>query len=93
MLIYDWYDKTMQCVDLETDFHQFYLKFVIDSHLYTEKVEVETLKYNIRSVRHNWRNLICYDTTKKSKNQKVWDYILHRRIANYFNIYSQILNF
>ena len=93
MLVYDWYDKTMQCVDIETDFNKFYFKFVLDSHKYTEKVDVEKLEYNVRQVRHTWRNRICYDTTKHKKDTNIWDIILHKRVANYFNIYSQILNF
>ena len=47
----------------------------------------------MRRVGHRWRNRICYDTTKSIRDASMWDIILHRRIANYFKIYSQILNF
>ena len=93
MLVYDWYDIAMQCVDIETDFNQFYLKFVERSHLIQSKVPIESLKFNVRQVRHFWRNRICFDTTKHKKNPRVWNVILHKRIAYHFKIYSQILNF
>ena len=79
MLVYDWYDKTHQCVDIETDFNQFYLKFVENSHKILEPVRLDafddlpdddenkTWKVCVRRVRHHWRNRICYDTTKALK--------------------------
>ena len=44
-------------------------------------------------MRHVWRNRVCYDTTKLKKDPNCWATILHKRIADYFNIYSQILNY
>ena len=38
-------------------------------------------------------NRICYDVTKLPKNDNCWDTILHHRIADYFKIYTQILNY
>ena len=93
MLVYDWYDKAKQCVDVETDFRCFYLKFVNDSHLIHEKVPVESLKMEIRRTLHIWRNRISYDNTKYMKKPNVWGVILHNRVARYFKIYSQILNY
>jgi len=109
MLVYDYYDKVQQCIDVETDFNQFYLKFVKNAHLIKENnkpvdfehqfkgdVDKKTNDYweiKVRQVRHHWRSRICYDTTKRNKDPKVWDIILHRRIANYFKMYSQIMNF
>ena len=37
MLVYDWYDVAKQCIDVETDFNQFYIKFCLDSHTFTSR--------------------------------------------------------
>ena len=48
MLVYDWYDKNMQCVDVETDFNQFYLKFVTNSVEVDHSTTVNDLTFEIR---------------------------------------------
>ena len=30
---------------------------------------------------------------KRKNDRKKWDYVIHHRIANYFKLYSQVLNF
>jgi len=30
---------------------------------------------------------------KRKSSLKKWDYVIHHRIANYFKLYSQVLNF
>ena len=47
----------------------------------------------MRTVYHFWRNRIELDVTKLQKDVVCWDTILHYRIADYFNIYTQILNY
>ena len=100
MLVYDWQDPNVQCVDVETDFNQFYLKFVKNSMDVVknemkgiEKTEESMIEFEVRQVRHYWRNRICFDTTKLKKKQHVWGIILHKRISWYFKLYSQILNY
>ena len=36
-------NPTLQCVDIETDFHMFYLKFVKDSDKVTSETKFEQL--------------------------------------------------
>ena len=93
MLVYDFYDQAKQCVDIETDYQQFYLKFVKQSHLIESEVPIDQLELEVRMVKHEWRNRIRYDTMRQKKNPATWDIIIHKRIANYFKIYSQILNY
>ena len=95
MLVSESYDWKMQCVDVEVDFHNFYLKFVEqdEKNRVAENFVKDDLKITVRKVYHFWRNRICYDVTKLQKCAKCWDTILHNRIADYFNIYTQILNF
>jgi hypothetical protein len=47
----------------------------------------------MRQVRHSWRNRISFNTMKLKKNIEQWNIILHRRIAGYFRLYTQVLNF
>ena len=44
-------------------------------------------------MKHFWRNRIDFNTSKINKDITVWDHILHKRIANYFKLYTQILNY
>ena len=80
---------------MEVDFHKFYLKFVDQDtkNPVTKSYGKDDLKITVRTVYHSWRNRICYLVTKLKKGVKCWDTILHNRIADYFNIYTQILNF
>ena len=100
MLVYDWQDPNVQCVDVETDFNQFYLKFVTNSLEVIqnetsgiEKADENIVQFEVRQVRHYWRNRICFDTTKLKKKSYTWGIILHKRISWYFKLYSQILNY
>ena len=41
---------------------------------------------------HFWRNRLSFNTTKVLATQD-WGSTIHKRIAGYFKLYSQILNF
>ena len=93
MCIRDSYDPTLQCVDVETDFNYFYLKFVKDAHLVEPGTPVSDLQYEVRMVRHDWRNRISMNTAQLKKSADVWDMALSKRICRHFKIYTQIANF
>ena len=93
MLVNEYINPQLQCVDIETDFNQFYLKFVKKSDSYLTKVDEKKLEFEIRQVRHFWRNRISFNTSKVKKNEEKWGYVKHHRIANYFKLYTQVLNF
>lgn len=48
MLVNEHMDLALQCVDIETDFNQFYFKRVKDSDKVTHDFEEKDLKYEIR---------------------------------------------
>lgn len=57
MLVNEYFNLDLQCVDVETDFNQFYLKFVKNSGEIDQAVHTEAdLDYEIRQIRHFWRN-------------------------------------
>lgn len=93
ILVNQYSNPKLQCVDIATDFNQFYLKFVKNSDKVTAETNFCELQYQVRQVRHFWRNRISISTTKVKKNIAKWDLAIHRRIANYFRLYTQILNF
>ena len=80
-------------MDIDTDFNQFYLKFVTNAHRVTKDTAFEELEFQVREVRHFWRNRISFNTSQKKKNASNWQTVLHNRISNYFKLYTQILNF
>ena len=45
MLVNEYINPKLQCVDVETDFNQFVLKFVEDSHKVHENTSRDNLKY------------------------------------------------
>ena len=50
----------------------------------------------IRCIPHHWRNMISINTStvKRSANtSEGWDRILHKRISNFFRLYTQVLNY
>ena len=101
MLVNQYYRPNYQCVDVETDFSQFMLRFVKNSN----KVSLGThskdgneegkcgLEYEIRRVRHFWRNRISFSTSKVVPDDRKWRSVVQKRICNYFNLYTSILNF
>ena len=95
MLVSESYVWENQCVDVEVDFQKFYLKFAEQDteNRVTKSCGKDKLIITVRTVYHSWRNRIDYLVTKLKKGVKCWDTILHNRIADYFNIYTQILNF
>ena len=49
--------------------------------------------FEIRQVRHIWRNRISFSTTRLQKQVRKWNWVIHRRIAKFFRMYTQILNY
>lgn len=93
MLVSEYMDPDKQCVDIESDFNQFLLKFVKNSDKVTEQTDLDELEIEIRQIRHFWRNRISYSTSNLKKDNDKWNYVLHHRISQHFCLYSQILNF
>ena len=69
------------------------LKFVKNADVVTSNDNLEDLEYEIRTVRHYWRNRISFSTSSLKKQADKWDWVLHKRISKYFRLYTQILNF
>ena len=84
----EYYNHKFQCVDIATDFNQFYFKFVENSHKVSD-TDKRKLMYRVRSVPHFWRNRIGFNTSKEI-DAKIWDWTKHKRISAYFRLYSQI---
>ena len=100
MLVREYQNSQLQCVDVETDFNQFFFKFVKNSDQVspaTHSVNADgpglPLRYDIRQVLHSWRNRISINTAEKLKYHDMWDYVIHNRISDYFRMYTQHLNF
>ena len=55
----------MQCVDIETDFNSFYLKFAVDCQEYDDKTDLKDIKFESYKVFHYWRQKISMSTAKK----------------------------
>ena len=72
MLVNEFTNPAYQCVDVETDFSQFMLRFVKNSHTVTQETPKEDLKFEIRRVRHFWRNRISYSTSKIVPDDRKW---------------------
>ena len=77
LLVNQFYDKRKQCVDIATDFSQFFLKFVRNSDLVDESYAVEDLEFRVRNIRHIWRNQISYNTSRRKNRIEKWDWIIH----------------
>lgn len=94
MLVSEYHNPQLQCVDIETDFNQFFLKFVKNSHMVSKQTEKRHLQFEIRQVRHFWRNRISFSTSNvKRDGVETWNHVLHHRIAGFCRLYTQILNF
>ena len=93
ILVNEYTNPRLQCIDIESDFDKFYLKFVMNADEVTEDTKEENLKLQIRYVRHLWRNRISFSTTKKMVQYEKWNWVIDKRIANYFKLYTTILNF
>ena len=120
MLVSDYLTDERQCVDIETDFNQFFLKFVINADKVTSETTVADLtkntleksqekrktafanestsadkkpRYEIRQMRHFWRNRISFNTSSEKKNYEAWNLVVHNRISKYVQLYTQILDF
>ena len=88
MLVNEYVNPLYQCVDIETDFNQFYFKFAKKIDQVEKKSDVHKLEFQIRQVRHFWRNRVSFQTSKRKRNADCWDTILHKRIAKYFKLYT-----
>ena len=55
--------------------------------------KIQDLEYEIRAVPHYWRNRISFSTSQILEKADMWNWIVHKRIARYFRLYTQILNF
>lgn len=93
MLVNEYVNPLYQCVDVDTDFNQFYLKFVKNCEKVNFGESEENLEVEIRQVRHFWRNRISVNTSKIKKDAHCWKHVLHKRISGYFRLYTQVLNF
>ena len=93
MLVNEYLNPMLQCVDIETDFDQFVFKFVKESEKVTASSSLKELEFEIRNVRHYWRNRISFSTTTIKKHAEKWSWVTHKRISKYFRLYTQILNF
>ena len=92
ILVNQYYNYQLQCVDISTDFNSFYFKFVENSHLVTSETAEEDLVFRVRKVAHFWRNLVGFNTSEKISANK-WHAVIHKRISQYFALYSQVLLF
>ena len=93
ILVNEYYNYELQCVDIATDFNEFYFKFVADSHLVTpENAHQDNLTFKVRRAPHFWRNRISFNTSREISAKK-WNAVIHKRISGYFALYSQILIF
>ena len=92
MLTNEHYTPDLQCVDIETDFQKFYLKFAKDCDTLVGK-RFDQMEYEVSTVNHVWRNRMGYTTSKKAKDPTKWNYVLHKRISNFVKLYTNIINF
>ena len=93
MLVNEYVNPLLQCVDVETDFNQFVLKFIKNSSEIKSRADKDKIEYEIRQVRHLWRNRISFNTSKVLRDPAKWNDVLHKRISSYFKLYTQVLNF
>ena len=70
LLVYEYMDDKLQCVDIATSFNSFYFKLV-DSDKVTSESKIAELPYEYRMVHHFWRNRISFETSK-IKNENTW---------------------
>ena len=64
VLVNEYSNPKLQCVDVETDFEKFVLKFVQNADTVTIDTEYDDLVFQIRRVHHFWRNRIGFATSK-----------------------------
>ena len=93
MLVNEYTNPAYQCVDVETDFSQFMLRFVKNSHIVTDETLKDELEFEIRRVRHFWRNRISFSTSKVVPDDRKWRSVVQKRICGHFNLYTSIMNF
>ena len=87
-----------QIIDIETDFEYFYIKSLKDAVQEEDDAALiekknEQFEFEMRKIKHSWRNRVGYNTSQPVKNIDKWFLILHKRISRYFKIYTQVLNF
>lgn len=89
-----YFDPSYQCVDIGTDYNQFYMRFVKVNKGKELQKKFEDYKDDseIRQVRHFWRNQISISTSKIVSPQK-WSLVLHKRVADFLNLFTSVVNF
>ena len=85
VLVNEYYNNQLQCIDIETDFNSFYMKFVKRANEVQIGTDIKNLDTEVRQVRHFWRNRISMFTTKVlHKEEDALKYAIHKRIAGHF---------
>ena len=56
LLVNEYMSPSLDCIDIETDFNQFYLKFIKNSHDISPKTDFDDLEIEVRRFQHIWRN-------------------------------------
>ena len=88
VLVNEYSNPKLQCVDVETDFEKFVLKFVKNADKVDKDYEYKDLVFQIRRIHHFWRNRIGFGTSKALNQDEKFEWVVHRRIANFFKLYS-----
>ena len=60
----------------------------MQAHHVSRESDFSQLNYQIRQVRHFWRNRISFNTSKIKRSIMKWHNVIHKRIANYFKLYT-----
>ena len=88
-----YFEPSYQCIDIGTDYNQFFLRFINVKKGEREKTLSEYGdEIEIRQVRHFWKNQISLNTSKLVPEVK-WSRALHKRTAGFMNLYTTVTNF
>ena len=88
MLVDEFMDPSLQCVDIDIDFKRFYLKFVKNCDSVTRETAFTDLDFELRDVLHIWRNYIGISTAHKIKNLEQWNIVVQNRCSRYMKLYN-----
>ena len=88
ILVNEYTNPRLQCVDIDTDFDKFVLKFVKKADQVTNETKFEELKFQIRRIHHTWRNRIGFATSKVLNQYEKFEWAIHTRIASFFKLYT-----
>ena len=88
-----YFEPSYQCIDIGTDYNQFYLRFIKVKRGEREKTLAEYKNdTEIRQVRHFWKNQISLNTSKLVPENK-WNKAIHKRTVGFMNLYTSVANF